>query len=103
MTLLLVFLASFLQLRGQRLSLLLQLPVKYCGGKNMGFQHGQYLKYGSGNEDNQATSSITTDSGWPGEINFQELPLSNLYVTMLHKPGVETDSFTDSTGTLAEV
>ncbi len=78
-------------------------PLILAGGKNMGFQHGQYLKYGSGNEDNQATSGITTDAGWRGDINFQELPLSNLYLTMLHKLGVETDHFADSTNTLAEV
>ena len=78
-------------------------PLILAGGKNMGFQHGQYLKYGSGNEDNQATSGITTDAGWRGYINFQELPLSNLYLTMLHKLGVETDHFADSTNTLVEV
>ena len=78
-------------------------PLILAGGKNMGFQHGQYLKYGSGNEDNQATSGITTDAGWRGDINFQELPLSNLYLTMLHKLGVETDHFADSTNTLVEV
>ena len=33
----------------------------------------------------------------------EELPLSNLYVTMLQKLGVETEVFADSTGTLAEV
>jgi hypothetical protein len=78
-------------------------PLILAGGKNMGFQHGQYLKYGSGNEDNQATSGISTDAGWRGEVNYQELPLSNLYLTMLHKLGVETDHFADSTKTLAEV
>lgn len=78
-------------------------PLILAGGKNMGFKHGQYLKYGSGNEDNQATSGISTDAGWRGEVNYQELPLSNLYLTMLHKLGVETDSFGGSTTTLAEV
>jgi hypothetical protein len=69
----------------------------------MGFKHGQYLKYGSGNEDNQATSGIGTDVGWRGEMDFEELPLSDLYLTMLHKLGVETDSFGGSSHTLAEV
>ena len=63
----------------------------------MGFKHGQ------GNEDNQATSGNSTDAGWRGEINFRELPLSILYLTMLHKLGFETDHFADSTNTLAEV
>jgi len=78
-------------------------PLILAGGKNMGFQHGQYLKYGSGNKYNQATSGISTDAGWREEVNYQELPLSNLYLTMLHKLGVETDHFADSTNTLAEV
>jgi hypothetical protein len=36
-------------------------------------------------------------------MNYEELPLSNLYVTMLQKLGVETETFADSTGTLADV
>lgn len=78
-------------------------PLILAGGKNMGFKHGQYLKYGSGNDDNQATSGISTDAGWRGKVDYQELPLSDLYLTMLHKFGVETDHFADSTKTLAEV
>jgi hypothetical protein len=78
-------------------------PLILAGGKNMGFQHGQYLKYGQGNEDNQSDAGISSDVGWRGEMDYQELPLSNLYLTMLHKLGVETDSFADSTNTLAEV
>ncbi len=78
-------------------------PLILAGGKKMGFTHGQYLKYGSGNEDNQATSGISTDAGWRGEVDFQELPLSNLYLTMLQRLGVETNQFADSVGTLSEV
>lgn len=78
-------------------------PLILAGGKNMGFNHGQYLKYGSGNEDNQATSGISSDKGWRGEVTYEELPLSNLYLTMLHKLGVETSSFGGSSQTLAEV
>ena len=50
------------------------LPVLVAGG---GFRHGKSLKYE------------------PGKI-----PLCNLYVTMLQKLGVETDSFGNATGTL---
>jgi hypothetical protein len=32
-----------------------------------------------------------------------DIPLSNLFVTMLQRLGVETDNFADSTGTLADV
>ena len=75
-------------------------PLVLMGGKNMGFQHGHYLKYGTGNEDNQATSGISTDAGWRGDMGFEELPLGNLYLSMLHKYGVEIDTFAGSTQTL---
>ena len=78
-------------------------PLILAGGKNMGFQHGQYLKYGKGNKDNQADSGLSTDAGWRGEMNYEELPLSNLYVTMLQRLGVETEIFADSTDTLTEL
>ncbi len=36
-------------------------------------------------------------------MNYSELPLSNPYLTMTHKLGVETESFAGSTKTLSEV
>ena len=54
-------------------------PLILAGGKSMGYEHGQYLEYG------------------------KEVPLANLYVTMLQRMGVEVDSFADSTGTIDEV
>jgi len=78
-------------------------PLLLFGGSNMGFKHGQYLKYGQGNDKHQATSGISTDSGWQAEMRYTELPLSNLYLTMLHKLGVEAKSFGGSTETLSEV
>lgn len=78
-------------------------PLLLLGGKSMGFKHGQYLKYGSGNEDNQVDAGINSDVGWTRPVSYEELPLSNLYLTMLQKLGVETDSFGGSTSTLAEV
>ena len=78
-------------------------PLILMGGRNMGFKHGQYLKYGQGNDKHQATSGISSDSDWRGEMDYTELPLSNLYLTMLHKLGVETESFGGSTETLSEV
>jgi hypothetical protein len=78
-------------------------PLLFIGGRKLGFKHGQYLKYGEGNEKNQATSGISSDVGWRGDMNYAELPLSNLYLTMLQRLGVETESFGGSTGTLSEV
>lgn len=78
-------------------------PLILSGGKNMGFKHGQYLKYGQGNEDNQVDAGLQSDAGWAGEASYEELPLSNLYLTMLQRLGVETERFGGSKETLAEV
>ena len=78
-------------------------PLILIGGRKMGFKHGQHLQYGQGNEKNQATSGISTDAGWRADMGYTELPLSNLYLNMLHKLGVEAESFGGSTETLKEV
>ena len=78
-------------------------PLILTGGKNMGFKHGQYLKYGQGNEDNQVDAGINSAIGWSREASYEELPLSNLYLTMLQRLGVETESFAGSKKTLTEV
>ncbi|QDT08278.1 DUF1552 domain-containing protein [Planctomycetes bacterium K23_9] len=77
-------------------------PLVLAGGKKMGFKHGQYLDYaGEG----------AYRGGWaPGEpepyrldSTREDLPLSNLYVTMLQRLGVETETFAGNTGTVSEV
>ena len=78
-------------------------PIISAGGKNLGFNNGRYLKFGKGNEDNQANAGIVTDAGWSGRIKAEELPLARLFVTVLQRLGVETESFAGSTGTLNRV
>ena len=78
-------------------------PIISAGGKNLGFENGRYLKFGSGNEDNQAGAGIVTDAGWRGEIEAEELPLAHLFVTILQRLGVETNSFAGFSGTLDRV
>ncbi|MGY8644143.1 MAG: DUF1552 domain-containing protein [Verrucomicrobiales bacterium] len=78
-------------------------PLILTGGKNMGFKHGQYLKFGQGNEDNQADAGVSTDKGWRTEAEHQEAPIADLYVTILQRLGVETESFAGSSKTLEEV
>jgi len=76
-------------------------PLILTGGKNMGFRHGQYLNYGTENP-----AGGPWDGGqepWQKEIAHEDIPLSNLFVTMLQRLGVETDKFADSTGTVADV
>ena len=78
-------------------------PIISAGGKNLGFKNGRYLKFGKGNEDNQAGAGIVTDAGWRGKVKVEELPLSHLFVTVLQRLGVKTNSFGGATGTLSGV
>jgi hypothetical protein len=78
-------------------------PIISAGGKNLGFSNGRYLKFGKGNEDNQAGAGIDTDAGWNSKMDVEELPLAKLFVTILQRMGVETDAFGGSSGTLARV
>jgi hypothetical protein len=54
-------------------------PLVLAGGKNLGYQHGQYLTFD------------------------KDVPLANLFVTMQKSLGAKADSFADSTGELPEV
>ena len=78
-------------------------PIISAGGKNLGFTNGRYLKFGTGNEDNQAGAGIDTDAGWQSKAEVEELPLSKLFVTILQRLGVETDTFGGATGSLSRV
>ena len=78
-------------------------PLITAGGKNLGFTNGRYLKFGTGNEDNQAGAGIVSDEGWTGKMQVEELPLSKLFVTILQRLGVESDAFGGETGTLTRV
>lgn len=78
-------------------------PIISAGGKNLGFTNGRYLKFGKGNEDNQAGAGIVTDAGWQSDKMPEEEPLARLFVTLLQRFGVETDSFAGISGTLGRV
>ena len=54
-------------------------PLLLAGGKGLGLKHGQYLRY------------------------KDDLPLANLFVTILHRLGIESPSFADSSGELTDV
>ena len=76
-------------------------PLILTGGKSMGFKHGQYLNYAG-----ESPEGGPWDGGqepWQKEVTHEDIPLSNLFVTMLQRLGVETDSFAGSTGTLDDV
>ena len=76
-------------------------PLILAGGKNMGFKHGQYLNYAG---DNPAGGPWNGGrEPWQKEVTHEDIPLSNLFVTMLQRLGVKADKFSDSTGTLKAV
>jgi len=76
-------------------------PLILAGGKSMGFKHGQYLNHAG---DNPAGGPWNGGrEPWQKEITHEDIPLSNLYTTMLQRLGVETSGFADSTGALAGV
>lgn len=54
-------------------------PLILAGGGQLGLRHGAYHKF------------------------TEETPLTNLYVTLLQKLGVETERFADSTGAISEL
>jgi len=76
-------------------------PLILTGGKNMGFKHGQYLNYAGDNQAGGAWDGGTEP--WQKEATREDIPLANLFVTMLQRLGVETDKFADSASTLADV
>ncbi len=57
----------------------LNYPLILAGGSALGLQHGRYRQFG------------------------EDIPLSNLFVTLLNKLGAPTESFVDSTGELTDV
>ena len=76
-------------------------PLLLFGGKAMGFQHGQYLNHLG--RDMQGGPWDGGREPWQLEYQHEDQPLGNLFVTMLQRLGVETDSFAGSTGTLAGI
>lgn len=76
-------------------------PLILVGGKNMGFKHGQYLNYGP--EKPAGGAWLGGTEPWQKEVDHEDIPLSNLFVTMLQRLGVETDTFAGNTGTIADV
>ena len=76
-------------------------PLVLAGGNNMGFKHGRYL-----NNAGASPQGGAWDGGrepWQQEIAHEDRPLANVFVTMLQQLGVGTESFADSTGTVADL
>ena len=74
-------------------------PLILAGGKNMGLRHGRYLNY-AGADAYRGGWAPGDNEPWTYEAKREDLPLSNLFVSMLDRLGVKTESFSDSTGKL---
>ncbi len=71
-------------------------PLIVAGGKQMGLKHGQYINHAGMNF--QGGPWLGDREPWQDKAKGEDLPLSNLFATMLQRLGVETDTFADSTG-----
>ena len=73
-------------------------PLIVAGGKAMGFRHGQYLKCGTlAQGANPAGGAwLGGREPWQQAMTYEELPLGNLYLTMLQRLGVSIDRFAGS-------
>lgn len=71
-------------------------PLILAGGANMGLKHGTYINKAGTNPQGGAWDGGTEP--WQEKIGNEDVPLSNLFVSMLQRLGVETSSFSDSTG-----
>jgi hypothetical protein len=77
-------------------------PLILAGGKSMGFKHGQYYNHAGANAYRGAWAPGDPEPYKMDSIKGDR-PLSNLYLTMLQKLGVDTRNFADSTGTVRGV
>ncbi len=71
-------------------------PLILAGGKNMGLKHGRYINKAGANPQGGAWDGKTEP--WQEAATNEDIPLSNLFVSMLQQLGIETESFSDSTG-----
>jgi hypothetical protein len=76
-------------------------PLILAGGKRLGFAHGQYFNHAGMNF--QGGPWLGKREPWQDKAKAEDLPLANLFVTMLQRLGVSTDSFADSTEALMGV
>ena len=76
-------------------------PLILAGGKSLGFKHGKYFNHAGMNF--QGGPWLGKREPWQDEAKGEDLPLSNVYLTMLNRLGVDVDSFAESTGVIAQI
>lgn len=77
-------------------------PLILAGGRNMGVEQGRYLNL-AGNNAQAGGWKPGDPEPWTEQATHQDLPMSNLFVSMLQRLGVETGSFGGSSDKLAGV
>ena len=79
-------------------------PILSAGGSNLGFDNGRYLQYVGLLEDGSLPGAgVSSDAGWRSTAKEEDQPLAHLFVTILQRLGVETDTFAGCTGGLERV
>ena len=73
-------------------------PIILMGGKNMGFKHGQYINNAGANP--QGGPWDGGQEPWQKDIQKEDTPLGNVFVTMLQQLGVDVKSFGGSNGSV---
>ncbi len=76
-------------------------PLVLAGGRGMGFEHGRYLNFGPAKPEGGAWEGGREP--WQKEVTHEDRPLSQLFVSMLQRLGVETETFGGITGRVSEV
>ncbi|MCU0715573.1 MAG: DUF1552 domain-containing protein [Pirellula sp.] len=76
-------------------------PLILAGGKNMGLKHGRYINHAGNNF--QGGPWLGDREPWQDKATGEDIPLSNLFVSMLQKLGVRADRFADSTEPVAGI
>ncbi|MBA62857.1 MAG: hypothetical protein CMJ76_10885 [Planctomycetaceae bacterium] len=76
-------------------------PLILMGGKNMGFKHGQYINNAGANP--QGGPWDGGQEPWQKDIQKEDRPLGNVFVTMLQQLGVQVDKFGGSNGSVDQL
>lgn len=76
-------------------------PLVLAGGRGMGFEHGRYLNFGPAKPEGGAWEGGREP--WQKEVTHEDRPLANLFVSMLQRLGVQTETFAEITGRVSEV
>lgn len=76
-------------------------PLILAGGSQLGFKPGQYINHAGTNF--QGGPWLGKREPWQDQAKGEDVSLSNLYATMLHRLGAPTKTFADSSGIIENV